>query len=100
MLIAARTWSPSATRHAAAAIGGVIVAAVVSQAFTLEPRYIVVFVGGTLLMSCALGLISHVRSLLLYLLAFNLVFTCIEKTLLILSVAPVISTGNTIVLRY
>jgi hypothetical protein len=56
---------------------------VVSQAVTLESRYLIAFVGGVVLLSLGMSMVGNIRDVLLYVLAFNLPFTSIEKGFLI-----------------
>jgi len=71
---------PGAARYGVAAIGGLVLAIVVAQALTFETRYVLVFVVGVLMLAAALSVFGKMRDLLLYILAFNLCFTSIQKT--------------------
>src|SRR6266850_1580129 len=75
--------STSTSRYAAAAVSGVLFAMVVAQALGLEARFAVTFVAGVLLLSVGMTVFGKIRDLLLYVLAFNLSFTTIEKTFLV-----------------
>lgn len=70
-------------RYLAAILAGLFFAVVTVEAFNLQTRHLVGFIVGIVLLSLALFLADRMRDLLLYLLAFNLPFTSIEKTFLI-----------------
>jgi O-antigen ligase len=93
MVTISRDLSTEATRHAVAASGGIVLASVVSRAWSLEPRYVAVFVGTAVLLAGTLGLIAHVRRLFLYVLAFNLAFTSIEKTFAVSQSSTFVTSG-------
>jgi len=93
MLASARLTSSPAVRHAAVAAAGVALAFVVSRAWNLEPRYLVVFVAGGCLAAVGLGLIAYIRSLLLYVLAFCLAFASIEKSFLVTTDSTFVTSG-------
>src|ERR1039458_504746 len=72
----------SFTRYSVVAVAGLLFATVVASALTLDFRYSLAFITGTLLFAGAISAIGSLRNLLLYVMAFNLPFTSIEKTFL------------------
>ena len=85
--------SASAWRYTAAAISGVLFAFVVAQALGLEARFAVTFAAGVLLLSAAMTVFGRIRDLLLYVLAFNLSFTSIEKTFFVSAESTYVISG-------
>jgi putative inorganic carbon (hco3(-)) transporter len=67
---------------AASAALGAAMAVAVSRLLTLEFRYLAAACVGIAMITVSMVFISRLRDLLFYLLAFNLAFTSIEKTLL------------------
>lgn len=67
---------------AASAALGAAMAIAVSRMLTLEFRYLAAAGVGIAMLAVAMVFVSRLRDLLFYLLAFNLAFTSIEKTLL------------------
>jgi putative inorganic carbon (hco3(-)) transporter len=73
----------SAPRYVAVTLAGLTFAFGVSQALTLETRYLIAFFVGVVLLSLGMSLLGSIRDLLLYVLAFNLPFTSVEKAFLL-----------------
>jgi O-antigen ligase/polysaccharide polymerase Wzy-like membrane protein len=66
-----------------AVVFGVLFAALIGKFLFLEPRYALAAITGVVLLSVAMSLANRLSDVLLYVLAFNLPFTSIEKTFLI-----------------
>jgi hypothetical protein len=77
---------------ASAALGAAL-AFVVSRLLTLELRYLAAGAVGVAMLVVAMVFVSRLRDLLFYLLAFNLAFTSIEKTLLRTTSPTFVSPG-------
>lgn len=82
MRIGTARWFPFFQFGAAAALGGVVALAV-SRLVNLEMRYFGALILGVLLLSAGMIVIGRIREILLYILAFNLAFTTIEKSFFI-----------------
>jgi O-antigen ligase len=95
MRIATDRWTPVLPYGAATALGG-IVGLFVSRAVELEFRYFAALVVGVILLSAGMLMLGRIRHVLLYLLAFNLAFTTIEKTFLINPSPTFINSGITV----
>jgi O-antigen ligase len=85
--------SRSLALHFAAAMGGAVFALIVAQALTLEPRYVIAFIVGILLLSLSFSVFRSLPDLLMYVLAFNLSFTSIEKTFFVTQDSTFVISG-------
>jgi len=77
----------------AAALAGAVLALIIAQALTMEPRYVAAFIVGVLLVSLSISMPRQLPNLLLYLLAFNLSFTSIEKTFFVTQESTFVISG-------
>lgn len=80
-------------QYGAAAVFGSVLALFVSRALTLEFRYVAAIILGVALLSAAMVLVTRLRDILLYLLAFHLPFTTIEKTFFLSSSPTFVTSG-------
>ena len=94
MRIETDRWHPVLPYGAATALGGVV-ALFVSRAVNLEFRYFAALILGVILLSASMLMLGRLRNILLYLLAFNLAFTTIEKTFFISSSPTFVNSGVT-----
>ena len=83
----------SFSRYLAVAAGGLLFAIVVASALTLDFRYSLAFIAGTILFASAISVVGSLRNLLLYAIAFNLPFTSIEKTFLLTTQTTFVTPG-------
>lgn len=95
MRIVTARWFPVLQYGAATALGGVV-ALFVSRAINLELRYFGALIVGIVLLSAGMLLLGRLRDVLLYLLAFNLAFTTIEKTFFISAHPTFVNSGITV----
>ena len=83
----------SAAWYFGAALAGAVFALIVAQALALEPRYAAAFIVGVLLLSLSISVPGYLPNVLLYVLAFNLSFTSIEKTFFVTQESTFVISG-------
>lgn len=87
-----RPW-PGVVKYGAAAVFGSVLALAVSRLLTMELRYVAAVGIGVLLLAAGMVVAAKLRDLLLYVLAFNLPFTTIEKTFLLNTTPTFVVSG-------
>jgi O-antigen ligase len=79
--------------YAGTAAAGSLFALLTWQALKLELRHLVAFVAGIVLLSAGMVVLDRLRDLLLYVLAFNLPLTSIQKTLFLTEQTTFVTPG-------